>query len=135
VVANVFEPAAGAVSAIRMTSPPMLLGRKLLKKLATRNDEVRRRKANGMSWASSSRPQRQALRRIMPRYRASAATSQGTDAVRATVHSRATSTLENRKARRAMLTPALTSGTTIARARDGRAASLSLCCTAPASLS
>ena len=42
VVASVFEPAARAVSAMRMTSPPMLLGRKLLKKVATRNDAVRR---------------------------------------------------------------------------------------------
>ena len=41
VVASVFEPAAGAVSAMRMTSPPMLLGRKLLKNVATRNDDVR----------------------------------------------------------------------------------------------
>ena len=39
VVASVFDPAAGAVSAIRITSPPMLLGRKLLKKVATRNEK------------------------------------------------------------------------------------------------
>ena len=41
VVASVFEPAACAVSAMRMTSPPMLLGRKLLKNVATRNESVR----------------------------------------------------------------------------------------------
>ena len=41
VVASVLDPAAGAVSVMRITSPPMLLGRKLLKNVATRNDEVR----------------------------------------------------------------------------------------------
>ncbi len=40
VVASVFEPAKGAVSATRTTSPPILLGRKLLKKVATRKDLV-----------------------------------------------------------------------------------------------
>jgi len=35
VVASVFDPAAFAVSVMRTTSPPMLLGRKLLKKVAT----------------------------------------------------------------------------------------------------
>ena len=65
VVAIVFEPAAGAVSATRMTSPPMLLGRKLLKKVATRNDEVSFEKGSRMFWAFRSRPQRQALTRIM----------------------------------------------------------------------
>ena len=38
VVASVFEPAGRAVSRMRMTSPPILLGRKLLKKVATRNE-------------------------------------------------------------------------------------------------
>ena len=40
-VARVREAISGAVSAIRMTSPPMLLGRKLLKKVATRNELTR----------------------------------------------------------------------------------------------
>ena len=40
VVARVFDPAAFAVSVTRTTSPPILLGRKLLKKVATRNDPV-----------------------------------------------------------------------------------------------
>ena len=43
VVASVFDPAAGAVSAIRTTSPPMLLGRKLLKNMLTQIDSVSRR--------------------------------------------------------------------------------------------
>src|SRR4051812_27649668 len=38
VVASVFDFAARAVSRMRTTSPPILLGRKLLKKPATRND-------------------------------------------------------------------------------------------------
>jgi hypothetical protein len=42
VVASVFEPAALAVSVMRTTSPPMLLGRKLLKNVATRKDWVRK---------------------------------------------------------------------------------------------
>jgi hypothetical protein len=37
VVASVFEPAADAVSRMRTTSPPILLGRKLLKKV----DQIR----------------------------------------------------------------------------------------------
>jgi hypothetical protein len=67
VVASVLEPAAGAVSAMRMTSPPMLLGRKLLKNVATRNDEVNRLNEKRMCWALRSRPHRHALTRIMPR--------------------------------------------------------------------
>ena len=42
VVASVFDPAALAVSVMRTTSPPMLLGRKLVKKVATRKDWVRK---------------------------------------------------------------------------------------------
>ena len=48
VVARVFDPAAGAVSAMRTTSPPILLGRKLLKKVATRNEEVSHRNLQGI---------------------------------------------------------------------------------------
>jgi hypothetical protein len=40
VVASVREPAALTVSAIRITSPPMLLGRKLLKNNATGYDFI-----------------------------------------------------------------------------------------------
>ena len=42
VVASVFDPAAGAVSAMRTKSPPMLLGRKLLKNMLTQIDSVSR---------------------------------------------------------------------------------------------
>ena len=42
VVASVLDPAIEAVSAMRMTSPPILLGRKLLKKVATRKEACRR---------------------------------------------------------------------------------------------
>ena len=44
--ASVRERAGLAVSAIRTTSPPMLLGRKLLKNVATRNDSVSARAAH-----------------------------------------------------------------------------------------
>ncbi len=67
VVASVFDPAAGAVSAIRMTSPPMLLGRKLLKNVATRNDETSLPNGRLRCWASSSSPHRHALMRIIAR--------------------------------------------------------------------
>ena len=43
VIASVLDPAAGAVSLIRTTSPPMLLGRKLLKNMLTQIDSVSRR--------------------------------------------------------------------------------------------
>src|SRR4029079_11258441 len=39
VLATVFEPASRAVSRMRMTSPPIFDGRKLLKNVATRYDE------------------------------------------------------------------------------------------------
>ena len=60
-MASVFDPANGAVSATRTTSPPMLLGRKLLKNVATRNDlvSVVRLTSTVCTWSSSR--QRQAL--------------------------------------------------------------------------
>ena len=61
VVASVLEPAAFAVSAIRITSPPMLLGRKLLKNVATRNDLVRYANVSRTCCARSSTPHRTAL--------------------------------------------------------------------------
>ena len=45
-MASVFEPAGRAVSRMRITSPPMLLGRKLLKKIATRNEPSSERRAH-----------------------------------------------------------------------------------------
>jgi hypothetical protein len=65
VVASVRDPAAGAVSAMRITSPPMLLGRKLLKNVATRNDELKRENGKCTPCASSSSPQRHALTAII----------------------------------------------------------------------
>ena len=49
VAASVFDPAAAAVSVTRTTSPPILLGRKLLKNVATRKDEVSDRKGSRTS--------------------------------------------------------------------------------------
>ena len=82
VAASVFERAGLAVSAMRTTSPPMLLGRKLLKNVATRKDPVSVRAGTLTPCASRSRPQRQALARIIRKYSASAAASQAMDAVR-----------------------------------------------------
>ena len=61
VVASVFDRAGRAVSLIRTTSPPMLLGRKLLKKIATRYDESSLDRGTCTPWASSSTRQRQVL--------------------------------------------------------------------------
>jgi hypothetical protein len=67
VVASVFDPAAFAVSAMRTTSPPMLLGRKLLKKVATRNERVSVANDSATRCAWSSSPQRHALASTMTR--------------------------------------------------------------------
>jgi hypothetical protein len=67
VAASVLDPAAGAVSVTRITSPPMLLGRKLLKNVATKKDDVNFEKPRCTCCARSSTPQRQALATIMPR--------------------------------------------------------------------
>ena len=61
VAASVLERAAFAVSLMRITSPPMLLGRKLLKKLATRNEPRSQRRRRFTSCARKSRCQRQVL--------------------------------------------------------------------------
>ena len=50
-----------AVSVMRMTSPPMLLGRKLLKKMATRYEESSSVRGTCTLCASSSTRQRQVL--------------------------------------------------------------------------
>jgi hypothetical protein len=67
VVASVFDPAAFAVSVMRTTSPPMLLGRKLLKKVATRNDCVRKENGSRTCCARRRTPQRTALARTITR--------------------------------------------------------------------
>ena len=126
VVASVFDPAAGAVSAMRMTSPPILLGRKLLKKVATRNEDVSLPNVKSSPCAFSSSPQRQVLIRTTARYRASAATSHGADAWRATLHRRARSTRENSNHRRATLTAALRADIDTVRVRVPPGCSLSL---------
>src|SRR4051812_6961725 len=89
--ASVRERAGFAVSAMRTTSPPMLLGRKLLKNVATRNDSVNARARRWTPCASRSSPQRQALATTMRKYSPSATASHGTDADRAYVHNRGTS--------------------------------------------
>ena len=61
VVASVFDRAGRALSRMRITSPPMLLGRKLLKKRATRYESMSRRRLTCTCCASSSRCQRQTL--------------------------------------------------------------------------
>jgi hypothetical protein len=80
VAASVVDCAADAVSRMRMTSPPMLLGRKLLKKLATRNEPKSLRRGSLTSCASSSRCQRQVLAAMFSVQMTSAAASQGSDA-------------------------------------------------------
>jgi hypothetical protein len=67
VAASVRDCAGLAVSAMRITSPPMLLGRKLLKNVATRNDPVRVRDGTSTPCAVRSSPQRQELARIISR--------------------------------------------------------------------
>jgi len=60
-VATVRDPVSPAVSAIRTKSPPMLLGRKLLKKLATTQVTVRCHVETCTRCVTSSRRQRQPL--------------------------------------------------------------------------
>ena len=55
----VAEPVSRALSRTRIRSPPMLLGRKLLKKVATRYDAESGPIAAANPWARSSRCQRQ----------------------------------------------------------------------------
>ena len=68
VVASVRERATGAVSAILTTSPPMLLGRKLLKNIATRNDDVSDRNLKSRCCALNRSAHRHVLVNIIPRY-------------------------------------------------------------------
>ena len=74
-VASVRERATGAVSAILTTSPPMLLGRKLLKNIATRNDDVSDRNPKSRCCALRRRAHRHVLVSVIPRYNARAASS------------------------------------------------------------
>src|SRR3954468_19298239 len=120
VVANVRERATGAVSAILTTSPPILLGRKLLKKLATRNDDVSQRKRKSRGCAFRSMPHRHVLATIMPRYKPDATNKDGGEACRAACHNRPTSTRANSTHRSATLTAAF--ATDISRPRFGLAA-------------
>ncbi len=64
-VARVFDPAGFEVSAMRTTSPPMLLGRKLLKKEAIQNDSESVRAGTSTCCARSSRFHRQTLTAII----------------------------------------------------------------------
>jgi hypothetical protein len=65
VVASVFDPAGLAVSRMRITSPPMFDGRKLLKKVASRNEASRVLKGRCTPCAASSRPHRHALSKVI----------------------------------------------------------------------
>ena len=66
-VARPIEPAGSVVSRIRITSPPMLLGRKLLKNVATRNDVTSVQPETEIRCAASSRFHRHALAKIITR--------------------------------------------------------------------
>ena len=66
-VATVLEPACGAVSRIRMMSPPMLDGRKLLKNVATRNEFASVAYGTATCCAFSRNCQRHALASTMAR--------------------------------------------------------------------
>ena len=80
--------AARAVSRIRMTSPPMLLGRKLLKKIATRNEPSSRSGGNvHVLRVEQQMPAPGAGRDVDRCTRRARRRSQGSDAVRALAHS------------------------------------------------
>src|SRR5437762_4555415 len=104
VVASVFDCVATAVSRIRMTSPPILLGRKLLKKVATRYDPSSVLPGTFTSCACSNKRQREVLASMFTKYTPSAAMSHGTDALRALAQGRAVSIFEKRNASSAALT-------------------------------
>jgi hypothetical protein len=110
-VAIVLDPAGLAVSAILMTSPPMLLGRKLLKKVATRKEVTSLRPRTMTRAADSSKPQRQALSSTITRYKLMAAASHTSDAPRACAHSWAKSTREKSTVSNPTLTTILSSQT------------------------
>ena len=67
VVASVIDPACPDVSLMRMKSPPMLLGRKLLKKVAIRYELISQPRRAVMPCAVSSRCHRHALTMIIAR--------------------------------------------------------------------
>ena len=121
VVASVLDPAGFAVSAIRTTSPPMLLGRKLLKKVATKNDEARNAYDSRTCCARSRTSHRHVLASTIAKYNSSAAPSHATDACRATLQRRAMSTRENSSASNPMLIVAFAAVMMMDRARRGRA--------------
>src|SRR5262245_1986028 len=103
VAAIVFEPMAAAVSVTRTTSPPILLGRKLLKNVATRKEEVSDLKGSRTFWAARRIRHRQVAVATINPYSASAASSQDDDAWRAAAQRRPTSSREKSSARRPRL--------------------------------
>src|SRR3954468_12827503 len=80
VVAKVREPATEAVSATLTKSRPILLGRKLLKKLATRKEDVSHRNRKSRCCALSSLPQRHVLVMMIPRYKPDATNKEAGEA-------------------------------------------------------
>ena len=85
-VARVFDPAGFEVSAMRTTSPPMLLGRKLLKKDAIQNDSESVRAGTSTCCARSSRFHRQTLTAIITMWAPRAAIAQPGCTRRSIVH-------------------------------------------------
>src|SRR5262245_18793953 len=120
VVASVFDWLATAVSRMRMTSPPTLLGRKLLKNVATRYEPRSVRFFSRTSCALSSNLHRQVLAIRFRAWTTSAARSHGSDAFRALAHKRVVWIFENKKARTAALTAIFAATTTMRRpSEDG----------------
>src|SRR5262245_29306430 len=121
VVASVFDCVAAAVSRMRITSPPTLLGRKLLKNVATRYEPSSVRFFSFTSCACSSNCHRHVLAIRFTTCTPSAATSQGSEALRALVHRRVVSTFEKRNTSNATLTAIFAAITSARRPLDGDA--------------
>src|SRR5207249_4202743 len=96
----------------------ILLGRKLLKKFATRNDASRAALRTSTLCAVNSRCHRHVAVSTLTKKRSVAAASHGIEACRATAHKRPTSILEKSTDSRMMLTEILTASATCLRADD-----------------
>ena len=101
-----------------MTSPPMLLGRKLLKNVATRNDPVSALNGEAQILRAEQQAPAPGAGQHHDEVEPERAEQPAADAVRATAHSRATSTREKRTHSSTRLTTALRTGTR-RRARAG----------------
>src|SRR5262245_58553253 len=119
VVASVFEPAGFAVSLIRITSPPTLLGRKLLKNCATRNDPSNRRAGTATCCALRRIHHRHVDTRTLTRKMAIAISSHDTDAPRAICQRRPASIREKSSASSATLTASFAASRRWRRTEEG----------------